>query len=218
MQSESEPEPQRVEIQITAEQWNKHLAFNQYDRFVLTEAIRPSFDLKVIPQANYVIREYEDEHVNRTVPVLLAAVSREYLFDVFLEFVSVLGDEVGLVLEGSHDRKDANHNDFVRYSIDTPVLKSMLWDYENILMHDGCAGIAIMDFEQEIEVQLDEHKLVSAFAADLCPFETIAQRYGLRNDPKLRLLTDEEHVHISSKDYKQQFEEMCEAFEARRDV
>ena len=76
-----------------------HLQVDRYGDFWLTEAIRPSLDLQVVPREGYRLDTYRDERAGIEVPVLVAAVSRERLFDVFLELLDPLGDLVDVVLE-----------------------------------------------------------------------------------------------------------------------
>ncbi len=47
------------------------------------------------------------------------------------------------MLETSHYRNNGGHDDFYREHIDMPVLKSICYDYESMLLNDGCTGIAV---------------------------------------------------------------------------
>ena len=44
-------------------------------------------------------------------------------------------------IETSHDPDAKGHRDLYREQIDLPVLKSVLYDYEDLLLHDGCTGL-----------------------------------------------------------------------------
>ena len=50
-----------------------------------------------------------------------------------------------MVLETSHNREGRGHVDLYREHIDLPVLKSILCDYEDLLLNDGCTGIAVLN-------------------------------------------------------------------------
>ena len=145
---------------LSEEELEAHLGVQRYGRFTLTDAIRPSYDLKIVPRQGYRHDFYVDEESKTKVPVLMAAASRENLFDIFLELIEPLGNEVDVVLETSHNREAAGHTDLYREHIDLPVFKSMLWDYEDLLMNDGCTGIAVLNPAIPQEVQFDEHKLL----------------------------------------------------------
>ena len=194
--------------QLTEEQLEAHLGVQRYDRFTLTDAIRPSYDLKVVPKQGYRHDFYLDEESKTKVPVLMAAASRENLFDVFLELIEPLGTEVDVVLETSHNRDSAGHTDLYREHIDLPVFKSLLWDYEDLLLNDGCTGIAVLNPSIPQEVQFDEHKLLIVYGNPLRAYEQVFARFGVRRDDKMKFITEAEHVHSSSDKYYQTFDEL----------
>ncbi|NIP86911.1 MAG: hypothetical protein GTO03_15640, partial [Planctomycetales bacterium] len=75
----------------------------------------------------------------------MGSASTEALFDLFIDLLNPLGDQVDVVLETSHSRQGGGHRDLYREQIDMPVLKSILYDYEEMLLNDGCAGIAVLN-------------------------------------------------------------------------
>src|SRR5258708_25235503 len=101
----------------------------------------------------------------------MGAASSERLFDMFLEILDPLGPEVDVVLETSHNRESRGHVDLYREHIDMPVLKSILWDFEELLVNDGCTGIAVLNPGVPQEVQFDEHKLLIVYGEQLAAFE-----------------------------------------------
>ncbi len=176
---------------------------------MLTDAIRPSPALPVVPRQGYRRDVYRDDEAGLKVPVLAAAVSRERLFDLFLDLLEPLGPTVDVVLETSHGSDGGGHRDLLREHIDLPVLTSHFCDYESLLLNDGCAGTAVISTSGPMEVQFDEHKLLVVYARDLGPFEEILRRYGVRADDKLKLITEGEHLHSSDPSFTQQFEQLC---------
>ena len=194
--------------QLSEEQLEAHLAVQRYGRFTLTDAIRPSYDLKVVPKQGYRHDFYLDEETKTKVPVLMAAASREILFDIFMELIEPLGGEIDVVLETSHNREAAGHADLYREHIDMPVLKSTLWDFEDLLMNDGCTGIAVLNPSIPQEVQFDEHKLLIVYGQPLMDYEQVFRRFGVASDSKIKFLTEAEHVHSSNDRYAQQFEDL----------
>lgn len=176
---------------------------------MLTDAIRPAPSLPVIPRQGYRRDIYRDDDAGLKVPVLAAAVSRERLFDLFLDLLEPLGPTVDVVLETSHGSEGGGHRDLLREHIDLPVLTSHFCDFEGLLLNDGCAGIAAISTSGPMEVQFDEHKLLVVYARDLAPFEEILHRYGIPRDDKLKLITEGEHLHSSDPTYAEQFEQLC---------
>jgi hypothetical protein len=193
---------------LSEEQLEAHLEVARYGDFILTDAVRPSYDLRVVPRSGYRHDEYRDEANANTVPVLMAAASKEELFELFMDSLEPLGSEVDVVLETSHNRRRGSHRDLYRDHIDMPVLKSVLWDYEELLLNDGCTGIAVLNPGTPQEVQFDEHKLVIIYGDPLEPFEELLRARGLTCQEDMRFITEAEHVHSSTDEYGRQFEEL----------
>ena len=155
-----------------------------------------------MPKQGYRHDFYIDEETKTKVPVLMAAASREILFDIFMELIEPLGGEVDVVLETSHNRESAGHTDLYREHIDLPVFKSMLWDFEDLLMNDGCTGIAVLNPQIPQEVQFDEHKLLIVYGKPLRGLRSrSSRRFGVRRDDQMKFITEAEHVHSSSDKY-----------------
>ncbi|MGD9713834.1 MAG: hypothetical protein AB7V46_17495 [Thermomicrobiales bacterium] len=173
---------------------------------MLTDAIRPAVHLPIIPREGFRIDVYRDARAGLSVPVLAAAVSREKLFDVFFELLTPLGASVDVVLETSHHSDGSAHRDLLREQIDLAVLESHFCDFEELLLNDGCTGVATISLAEAMEVQFDEHKLLVVYAHDLEPFERVLRQAGVRRDDHLRLITEGEHLHSSSPEHAEQFE------------
>src|SRR5262249_47102969 len=121
----------------------------------------------------------------------------EKLSDVFLALLEPLGERVHVVLETSHDSGRDQHDDLRRGDIDRPVLMSHFCDFEDLLLNDGCTGVAVVAASRRIEVQLDEHKLLFVYARDLKPFRRVMRRYGIPRTNDLRLIAEGAHLHHS---------------------
>ena len=142
-------------------------------------------------------------------PVLACSVSRENLFDLFLTLLEPLGPVVDVVLETSHESESGSHEDLFRERIDLPVLASHLYDFEDLLLNDGCTGVAVIGVNGPMEVQFDEHKLLIVYARDLAPFETILKEAGLARDDSMKLITEGEHLHTTEPHFAADFEQLC---------
>lgn len=178
-----------------------HLTVARYGDFTLTEAVRPSFDLRIVPRQGYRHDRYRDEQSRTSIPVLMASVSVEHLFDTFIELLDPLGCQVDVVLETSHRRSGQGHCDLYREQIDLPILKSYLYDFEDLILNDGCTGIAVLNPSIPIEVQFDEHKMLIVYAEDVRPFERIFRRHDVTRNEGMRFLTEAEHVHTTRSEY-----------------
>jgi hypothetical protein len=193
---------------LDEEELEAHLGVSRYGDFVLTEAIRPSYDLQVTPRQGYRHDKYRDEANHSKVPVLMAAVSSETLFDVFMDLLDPLGSVVDVVLETSHNRDRRGHTDLYREHIDVPVLKSILWEFEDLLVNDGCTGIAVLNPGIPQEVQFDEHKLLIVYGDELREYESVFAERNMELDDEMKFITEAEHVHSSSDQYARQFEQL----------
>ena len=146
--------------------------------------MRPSYDLQVVPTQGYRHDTYRDQQNNTSVPVLMAAVSQESLFETFMELLDPLGSVVDTVLETSHNRDSHGHTDLYREHIDVPVLKSVLYEYEDLLINDGCTGLAVINPYTPQEIQFDEHKLLIVYGEQLGEFEEVLRRQGVACNEK----------------------------------
>jgi hypothetical protein len=182
---------------------------DRYGSFLLTHAVRPALGLPVVPREGFRIEMYHDPRARLRVPVLAASVSRERLFDVFLALLDPLDPVVDVVLETSHEQAGHGHRDLVREHIDIPVLESHFCDFEDMLVNDGCTGVAVLSSTEPIEVQFDEHKLLMVYARDLNPFVEILERHGLSCDNTMKLITEGEHLHTTHPHFRDEFKQLC---------
>jgi hypothetical protein len=201
------PEVKTID-QASKQELVRHLNTSRYGDFELTDAVRPALDLKIRPTQGYRHDHYVDEESQTRVPVIMASASKEILFQVFMQLVTRLGNTVDVVLETSHNHESTGHTDLYREQMDLPVLSSMLWEYEDLLTHDGCAGIAVLNPKTPQEIQLDEHKLLIIYGSPLEPFEHILEQNGIHCNEHMHFITEAEHVHSSSDTYMRQFQQL----------
>lgn len=192
---------------LSDEQLEAHLEVASYGAFDLTDAIRPSIDLKVVPRQGFRHETYVDPASQVKVPVIMAAASKHRLFDLFIDMIDLLGPTVDVVLETSHYHT-GGHEDFYREHIDMPVLKSILYDFEEMLLNDGCTGIAVLNPQRQQEVQFDEHKMIIAYGSPLETFERVLISHDVYVDEDIHFITEAEHVHTSSDRLYEQFQSL----------
>ena len=186
-----------------------HLQVDQYDSFQLTDAVRPAMDLKIKPCQGYRHDVYVDEETKAKVPVVMASASRERLFPLFIQMIQRLGSVVDVVLESSHQSSaDHGHVDLYREHIDMPVLTSILWDFEDLLMNDGCTGIAVLNPNTPQEIQFEEHKLLIVYGSPLEPYEFTLEQHGVTERSNMRFITEAEHIHSTSEKHAERFFEL----------
>ncbi len=192
---------------LNEDELEAHLGVFRYGAFDLTDAVRPSYDLKVVPRQGFRFDAYVDQQSKSSIPVIMAAATRDRLFDLFIDLIDPLGEVVDVVLETSHGGGDG-HQDLYRDHIDVPVLKSILYDFEELLLNDGCTGIAVLNPAKRQEIQFDEHKLLIAYGTPLEVFERTLIAHDVYPDKDIRFITEAEHVHSSSDTFARQFSEL----------
>jgi len=194
---------------VNRDRLTAHLRTNRYGDFTLTQAIRPGAGVPVRPREGYRTQVYRDRQAKLRLPMLSAAVSAERIFDVFLALLEPLGEAVHVVLESSHGSISDDHEEMRRDEIDTPVLASYLCEFEELLTHDGCTGVAVMALGRPVEVQFDEHKLLHIYAPNLRPFKRILRAAGLRRRKVLPLISEAEHLHHTTPGFAEEFGQLA---------
>lgn len=194
---------------MNADSWADHLNRKTYGTFILTDAVRPGAQIPVRPRQGYHLQVYRDRKANLKLPMISAAVSAENLLDCFVALLEPLGETVHVVLETSHGRDADDHRDYRRTHIDLPVLQSHFCDFEDLLLNDGCTGVAVLSASGPMEVQFDEHKLLHVYAAKINPFRRILRDFGIRRRQTLALISDAEHLHHTTDAYEDEFQQLC---------
>ena len=206
--NQAPPRPAGGFSHLSEEELEAHLGVARYGDFELSDAVRPSYNLDIVPSAGFRHDVYRDEENRANVPVLMAAVSRGRLMESFMALIEPLGEVVDVVLETSHSSQSHGHTDLYREYIDMPILQSTLWDFEEMLVNDGCTGIAILNPSIPQEVQLDEHKLLIVYGNDLRSYERILAESRVPCREDMRFITEAEHVHSTCERYVEEFEQL----------
>jgi hypothetical protein len=181
-----------------------HIRIKTYNFFWLTDAIVPSYDLQIVPEQGFICRNYIGNECSS--PMLTISASRQILFPLFMELVGMLGnEELCVILETSHKREHGKCAEIEITDVDAVTLRSTLWDFEDCLLSDGHAGIAITN--ADCEVSLDEHKLISVYGWFSVMYELleILKRFKVFQKPDMKLINEAEHLHQSNRLFRKQF-------------
>lgn len=187
-----------------------HMRIDRYGDFRLTPAVRPNYHLTVVPQTGYRRGFYHDEESNSKIPIITAAASREVLIDLFFDLLDCLPDEVNVVLDSTYGVAHGMGECYLAEDVDLPVLKSWINDFEDVVLNDGCVGIAVFSSAGLMEVQLDEHKLIIIYANNVLPFESVLRQYGVEHKQGMKFIHEAEHVHQSSDELEARFNQLRE--------
>src|SRR4029450_3457333 len=83
---------------LSDEELEAHLGVARYGDFELSDAVRPSYTLEVVPSGGFRHDVYRDEENRSSVPVLMAAVTKPRLMETFVNLIEELGEGVDAVL------------------------------------------------------------------------------------------------------------------------
>ena len=200
--------PRNVCERTPKQNMETNLNARTYGSFHLTKAVKPAFDLPVVPRQGFRHTVYRGEDNNGMIPVLRASISADRLWDTFMELLDPLGDMVDIVLETSHRYSGGGRSDLYREKIDLSILKSFLYDFEDILLNDGALGIGVINTNIPVEILFDDHKILNIYAEDASAFERILRRNGIHRDESLRFLNEAEHIHLTNDGFIRQFQRL----------
>jgi len=176
----------------------KALSNKSFGTFTLTQAVAICPDSGLTPREGYK-RFREETNDGFTYNFLAVSVSAERLFDVFDELVSCMANACGVALE-DHRAEQVDHVDYIAHQKDTVVVRSILRDFEDMVLDDGFLGVAVFSESDLVEVQISDHKLIYIMADDLNPFQEILFKHGIREDQDLAFIFDVPHFHIAEED------------------
>jgi len=84
---------------------------------------------------------------------------------------------------------------FVSALLGKADVAAALTNFRFQILHDGMAGFGFYDPDSPLEVFLDDHKLLSLFAPELEPFESLLEALGVPHRDHVDTVLDLEHEH-----------------------
>ena len=189
----------------TLQEFEAHIQVDKYGDYQLCDGIRPGFG--VIPKQGFKRVEYYDVNLMAPISVVMASVSKECVLDIFYEMLDLIEGEITVIIERSHFDII---KEYVCEGIDLVVLRSILVDYEDFMLNDGCFGICVFSYEGDtpLEVQFDEHKTLICYGDR--GFDQILEMYGLVCNQEMKTMAEDLHLHSSSIELHSQFLELKE--------
>ena len=190
-----------------------HMRIKKYGQFILTQAVGPAYDFQ--PESGFKYLKPQDNESGRSVPIIAVSVSSQKILDLFFELARLLGGQtpnntVTIFLMTSHFKnigegllKINGEPDLGYEGQDIFSLLSILAEYENLLLNDGCTGIAITSQECKMEVALDEHKTIFFYNYRHLQDQIldIFKNFNIQEKPSLRLIAEGEHLHKTERKY-----------------
>lgn len=193
---------------MSRKEYEQHIDRSVYGDFTLTNAVRPSPFLT--PKQGYKESLCRDA-CQRNIPVLIASITREQIFDIFQQLLTILPDTVDVHLQNGHDDEDPYT--LCNEEADLSIIQSTLWEPEHreLLIDDGSIGIAVVGPLDEYEIQFDDHKLLYAYGKKLGLFRRIFRKNDIPHIPTLPLIIDAPHIHSTPDNHEDAFTKLAVA-------
>jgi hypothetical protein len=181
---------------LTQEMIQEAMKNRTFGSFSLTPAVVFFKDGDVIPSEGYKIEKQVMPN-GRVHSRMLVSASAEDLLDIFDDFIALLGESCSVVVEDFRTTA-GDHVDYFAYYKETFIVRSILLDFDELLLNDGFIGLAIWSEATQAEVQLNMHKVIQVFARDIVPFQQVLAGYGIQEDPKLRFFFEDFYMLVST--------------------
>lgn len=180
------------------------LVNKSFGNFTLTKAVAIFKDSELIPKEGYMVTQQKQEN-GREYEILGISVSAERLYFLFDDFISLLGDTCGIVIE-DHYVEEGQHMDHIAHQKDTVVVRSILSGFEEVIVSDGFLGVAVYDESGRTEVQLSDHKMIYVFSVNTGPFKEIMAEYGIKEVPDIVFINQVPHFHLAAENNRDSLE------------
>ena len=128
--------------------------------------------------------------------IIGVCVPPDSISNVYLELITALDSTVNVVLV-ERSLSIGQYVQHLAYNKDLPVVRSVLLDYEELLVQEGNVGIIVYD-NNAGEVHLTYHKDILVYAEDADPYKKILEGCGMKENEDLVYVQEVPHVHISS--------------------
>ncbi len=168
---------------------------------MLTDAVRIRFDVSL--HEGWDIRECEE--VNCNASYLIIAASRERVMDVLGECLDLLGDELQPMFAQNPHTLRPTH--YWKPIVDRPVMQSALYEFDDVVLHDGHASFMWDDVEDLVRVVLEPNKLiiVHALREKLGVYKSLMQKMGIPKTHRLQTIGNHKYELISSPELQDRF-------------
>lgn len=181
---------------ISPEMLQEAIENRTYGNFILSPAIIFFKDGDVIPTEGYKTDKIIAPD-GRSQYRLIVSASSEKILDLFDDFVKLLGETCSMFVEDFRTNP-GDHIDHFAYHKDTFAVRSILLDFEEFILNDGFVGLAIWNEFARVEVQLTVHKIIIAYASEICSFKQVLAKYGIPENPELKFLFEDFHLLIGT--------------------
>ncbi len=192
---------------LSKEEIRVHKRIKRYGNFTLTNAVIPSYNLEVMPKSGFRRGFFREVSVS----FILISASKESLFDLFIEIARLMSSScVDVFIKNTYRTRRIHLKKYRESSVkevDLFVVLSRLYDFEELLVDDGCTGIAIVNQETGLELQFDEDKILTVCNWQIIKEDLLAilEKSQITEDPQMKFIFEAEHRHSTSLAFLRQF-------------
>ena len=182
----------------------------------LTRAVSLKYPTDCVFREGYAENLYVHPTTKIEYPCIIIACDSEKVLDLFCEIIDLIGEkELDIVLESSHDIA-FGHLDYYAEGVDLTVLKSAIYDFEDLFLRDGNTGIIVYNARENREVQLNGTKNITVYDSDFRKYERVLQSFGIKKENPdmdfLYAIDPDDLIRHSTPEHFQQFNEFKERF------
>jgi len=204
--------------------------------FEVTDAVCPIVETEL--KAGFQQALYFDAEFGQ-MSMIIASQTKSLLFNLFTDLTEELfrirrveKSGIDAVFESRHipdkNREDKKYDasgklkyyrDYIKRRIDPIAFLSMLYDFEDLFMNDGFAGISIMSDAAMTEVRFSVHKTVLVFTKHQILADRMAELLRKMGVPQVKetdTVEEKPHVHIGNSRLNKRFRELITICGAKR--
>ncbi len=148
------------------------------------------------------------------IDTVTVSVPAERIWEVFDDLLNALADTVEVVLVVIDEVDETV--DHIAHDMDLAVVRSVLFDHQDLLVKDGQVGI-FLGSESHGAVQLTDDKDILIHAEDATPFLEILHRNGIEESMPV-FVSQVPHYHISDPDAGDRIESLKSALGIQESV
>jgi hypothetical protein len=190
-------ETQKKDRKITNEMIQEAMNNRKFGEFTLAPAVVFFKDGDVVPSKGYKIDKLPISNGITPPFRMLISASAEDLLDIFDDFIALLGENCSVAVEDFRTNT-GDRVDYFAFYKETFIVRSILLDFDDLLLNDGFVGLSIWNEIAQAEVQLTMHKILQVYAKNIVPFQQTLTGYGIPENPDLRFFFEDFYMLVST--------------------
>jgi len=177
--------------------------------FKLSNAVVFFKNQNVVPKEGFRIFT-NDETAESGIKQVLISVSAEKIFDIFDELLKTLGDTFHFVVDDFRS-ENGEYSGNYGYNKDAFIVRSLLIDYEDLVVNNGFVAFAAFNPELQTEVHLLREKVISVVTKDIYRFVSVLIDNEIDEKSDLGFVWDGNYLLFSQQAEEELFDPLISA-------